>query len=327
MIAPARAPQRSEPGWARDLCHPLPMGAVLVLALNDHLLKGAGVLPGWLTGKLSDLAGLFFFPLLLAALARGASRLARRPAPLEPTRLTAAAAGLTAAVFAAIKLSPAMNAWASSLAGPMRLDPTDLAALPMAGLSVLWARRRAARHFSGAGARARRVPGRSPGQARQAISVAAAALASMATSAVHPPPMPPPPPPPQPCARIRMLDCTHEEHRLSAVVEVVAQDSVACRLEVTGVEEIHDENPGQLQTQAQADALPDPVVVQPGGSRTFTVSWSRPYPVHGAQAPVTLQIKGMQWRGPERLDAPVWQGTGRIQGSCQPPRPPQQVAQ
>jgi len=38
-----------------------------VLALNDHVLKGADVLPGWLTGKLSDFAGLLFFPLLLQA--------------------------------------------------------------------------------------------------------------------------------------------------------------------------------------------------------------------------------------------------------------------
>lgn len=46
--------------------HPLPWLAVLVLALNDHLLKGHG--PPMLTGKLSDVAGLAFFPLLLEAL-------------------------------------------------------------------------------------------------------------------------------------------------------------------------------------------------------------------------------------------------------------------
>jgi hypothetical protein len=34
-----------------------------LLALNDHLLKG--IFPGFITGKLSDFAGLVFFPLVL----------------------------------------------------------------------------------------------------------------------------------------------------------------------------------------------------------------------------------------------------------------------
>ena len=80
----------SSRSWADDLCHPLPIAAVLVLTLNDHVLKGSGLLPGWLTGKLSDFAGLFFFPLLLAALARGAARLAGRG---EITRRRALALG------------------------------------------------------------------------------------------------------------------------------------------------------------------------------------------------------------------------------------------
>lgn len=46
--------------------HPLPWLAVAVLAFNDHVGKGLG--PGWLTGKLSDFAGLAFFPLLLDAM-------------------------------------------------------------------------------------------------------------------------------------------------------------------------------------------------------------------------------------------------------------------
>ena len=36
------------PAW---LLHPLPLAAILVTAANDHLLKGSGLLPGWLTGK------------------------------------------------------------------------------------------------------------------------------------------------------------------------------------------------------------------------------------------------------------------------------------
>src|SRR5688572_15378792 len=42
--------------------------ALAVLALNDHVLKGSGLLPGVLTGKLSDFAGLIVAPLLLCAL-------------------------------------------------------------------------------------------------------------------------------------------------------------------------------------------------------------------------------------------------------------------
>jgi hypothetical protein len=50
----------------RCLKHPLTVTCILVLLLNDHLLKGT--IPSILTGKLSDFAGLFFFPFLFAAL-------------------------------------------------------------------------------------------------------------------------------------------------------------------------------------------------------------------------------------------------------------------
>ena len=56
-----------------------------LLLLNDHVLKGAGVLPGALTGKLSDFAGMLVAP-PLAALVLGAGR-APRP------RLAAALVG------------------------------------------------------------------------------------------------------------------------------------------------------------------------------------------------------------------------------------------
>ncbi len=36
--------------------------------LNDHVLKGAGLLPSWLTGKLSDVPGLIVAPVLLCVL-------------------------------------------------------------------------------------------------------------------------------------------------------------------------------------------------------------------------------------------------------------------
>jgi hypothetical protein len=47
------------------IVHPLALVAVGLLLLNDHYLKHA--FPGALTGKLSDVAGLAFFPLLVIA--------------------------------------------------------------------------------------------------------------------------------------------------------------------------------------------------------------------------------------------------------------------
>lgn len=120
-----------------------------MLAVNDHLLKGAGVLPGWLTGKLSDFAGLFFFPLLLVALVA----LVRRGGPRR-LDLTLACL-LTGALFAAIQLAPAaadayrdLGAAVAALVGPLwrarptvTADPTDLVALPVLVLAWLHGRR------------------------------------------------------------------------------------------------------------------------------------------------------------------------------------------
>jgi hypothetical protein len=47
------------------LLHPVPLFALATLILNDHVLKQR--YPGWVTGKLSDVAGMVFFPLLLLA--------------------------------------------------------------------------------------------------------------------------------------------------------------------------------------------------------------------------------------------------------------------
>ena len=52
----------------RGLTHPGWWCALALLALNDHMLKGSGLLPGALTGKLSDVAGMVAAPVLAAAL-------------------------------------------------------------------------------------------------------------------------------------------------------------------------------------------------------------------------------------------------------------------
>lgn len=116
-----------------ELAAPVPLAAVALLALNDHVLKRA--CPGALTGKLSDLAGCFVLPLFLSAVLALATRWPAR------ARLAAGAAA-TVAFFTALKLSPAVaSTTAGALAaavgvaglrgGPLAADPTDLVALPL----------------------------------------------------------------------------------------------------------------------------------------------------------------------------------------------------
>lgn len=124
----------------RALAHPLTLTAIGLLLLNDHVLKAAA--PSWVTGKLSDFAGLFFFPFLLAAAASGPVEALRRGrGPGLPPRLAGLSCfGVTALWFAGMKTMPAVNEWTRTLAGwaagrpaLIVLDPTDLAALV-----VLW---------------------------------------------------------------------------------------------------------------------------------------------------------------------------------------------
>jgi hypothetical protein len=134
-----------------------PCVALLVLVLNDHLLKGAGLLPGPLTGKLSDLAGLFFFPILLGALVRA----------IPPSL----ACALTGACFTALKLDPGVNAFAARWWGPAVMDPTDLVALVML-VPAWWFMRRPAL-----------------GAPRRALEYGAIVVASAASVATSAPPM------------------------------------------------------------------------------------------------------------------------------------------
>jgi hypothetical protein len=115
----------------RALLHPLWLASLALLVLNDHVFKGSGKLPGVLTGKLSDFAGLVVAPVLLAALLRLSSR-----------RGLTLAHVATGVVFSAIKLSPAVARAFEALTelGPfpwrITVDPTDLVALPALLLSM-----------------------------------------------------------------------------------------------------------------------------------------------------------------------------------------------
>ena len=108
----------------RALAHPLTVASLVLLALNDHVLKQAW--PGWVTGKLSDVVGLVVAPLLLAV-----------PLALLGLRRPAVVAVLATGLgFALVKTTGtgsdlASDLW-SAVGWPsyLRRDPTDLLALP-----------------------------------------------------------------------------------------------------------------------------------------------------------------------------------------------------
>jgi uncharacterized membrane protein YgcG len=103
--------------------------SLVVLVVNDHFAKAAH--PGWVTGKMSDLAGLVVAPVVLAALL-GTSHRGRR----------ALAFAAVVIPFAAIKLSPVCADALVSALGLLGLswrivvDPTDLLALVI--LPLAW---------------------------------------------------------------------------------------------------------------------------------------------------------------------------------------------
>lgn len=156
----------------RAFRHPLIIGSIALLLVNDHLLKVYS--PSWLTGKLSDFAGLFFFPFLLALLLRRAAR--------SDDRALRWGLLLTGLAFGAIKTLPAANAaatWAVRLLlGPsvrFVLDPTDLMALAVLPAGWLFGQHLRVEH-----ARAR------PGRLAYAM-LALGSLAALATSPCPPP--------------------------------------------------------------------------------------------------------------------------------------------
>jgi hypothetical protein len=145
------------------LLHPLFVSGLALLILNDHVLKGAGILPAVLTGKLSDVAGMWVAPTLVALALRVRTRAG-----------FAVSHALVGAGFAAIKLIPAaagaLAAGLTQLGIPSKIwvDPTDLlVAIPALaiGFHVL----------------SKRQPRRVPRRTHHALALAAA-IASMATS-------------------------------------------------------------------------------------------------------------------------------------------------
>jgi hypothetical protein len=162
MLAGADGPTRS--GLPiNELLAPLPLVALALLGVNDWILKPSAA-PEWLTGKLSDFAGLFAFPLVATAafdlllLAAGAGRI---DYTLRRWKL-AVAIGLELIGFTILKLWPAGS---DALVRVMRLafprtevmmDATDLIAFVVLPATWWYGRRVIARGPYGRLAWARR---------------------------------------------------------------------------------------------------------------------------------------------------------------------------
>ena len=124
------------------LVRPLAVVAMMTLIVNDHVLKPRW--PGLLTGKLSDLAGLVFLPLLIISLYEVA-RAAMRRSWRVSERAVLAIVATVALGFAATKLSTAVAATYGDILGWLRWplighrsqvaisqDPSDVLCTPAA---------------------------------------------------------------------------------------------------------------------------------------------------------------------------------------------------
>ena len=118
-----------------EAMHPVTLAAVVVLVVNDWILKPR--FHDWLTGKLSDVAGLAFAPVVLSAAIglalHAAVRLGARIDPSLSRRRLIACCVATAAGFAAVKLCAPVRELVAGWIGhhaEFYPDWTDLLTLP-----------------------------------------------------------------------------------------------------------------------------------------------------------------------------------------------------
>jgi hypothetical protein len=139
-----------------EALHPVTLLAIGVLVVNDWILKPR-LGPSFVTGKLSDLAGLAAAPVVLTALIGlvllAAAKLGARVEPRLTHRRLVLATMLTGVVFAAIKLSARAAGLFTDVLGVIRpatvhLDRTDLACLPMLAIAY-WIGRDELRRLGG----------------------------------------------------------------------------------------------------------------------------------------------------------------------------------
>jgi hypothetical protein len=124
--------------------HPIPLTAVALMAINDHWLKYS--YPSWFTGKLSDFAGVFYFPIFLLALASLFLPLkdSNAASPLLTRRNFWLAVLFTDFLMLLIKLNAPAARWIELFFADhlfriqLIQDPTDLLALGMNVLTFLY---------------------------------------------------------------------------------------------------------------------------------------------------------------------------------------------
>ncbi|MDY7106354.1 MAG: hypothetical protein S0880_34660 [Actinomycetota bacterium] len=123
------------------LARPLPALCLATWVINDAWGKDAW--PGWVTGKLSDVGGVFVFPLVVLGLVSMVTGRRRVGPTVEVAPFV-----LTAAVFGAMKLHNGANeaveaALAAAFGGPQRIvmDPTDALLVPLVVASWAYWRR------------------------------------------------------------------------------------------------------------------------------------------------------------------------------------------
>lgn len=137
------------------LLHPAFALAVIVLVLNDHVLKWT--FGNVITGKLSDVAGVFLLPLLMLAFLEGVRRLLRRQRWAANRAEIIGAIAVVGLGFAAVKLVPVVGDAYEYMVGLLRKlvtfspdsvtaivvyrDATDVLVLPVLYLSYLVAMR------------------------------------------------------------------------------------------------------------------------------------------------------------------------------------------
>ncbi len=150
------------------LLDPVAIASLALLVLNDHVFKAAarGTAFGVVTGKLSDIAGMVFFPVLVVAGIELLGRVRRSFSGPQP-RVAVVVAVVVATVFALTKVSTtagqvyamtwaimqwpfrmAQALWSDGAAPALRpvahvVDPTDVVAI-VGVLYVVWQTRRRA---------------------------------------------------------------------------------------------------------------------------------------------------------------------------------------
>ncbi len=134
-------PNRAFLRAANCLTHPLTLSAIVLLLLNDHVLRIHW--PSWWTGKLGDLTWVFFAPFICALFV---SWIIPKTRKNQETLVGVISIGFIGIWFALAKTIPAvhdvtmstvevLNGWKGSI----RLDVTDLIVLPILYLTwILW---------------------------------------------------------------------------------------------------------------------------------------------------------------------------------------------